>query len=142
MKEKEDINTEQPTYNALGRSAMFFGVPILALAVCGFVGVLGTLLAMPFLEGRALFILLLPIPFILFLRTISATDDSAFRIVSLELKWFLRKANGKLFNGTNTVLATKYGRQRSDYQRFFEQGPEGAASSIRLSAENLPTRHK
>ncbi|MDO4997320.1 MAG: VirB3 family type IV secretion system protein [Neisseria sp.] len=140
--QKEDINTDQATFNGLNRKAMVFGIPLPALAVCGFIGVMATMIAMPFLEGRALFFLLLPTPFIAFLRTICANDDQALQIYLYELKYFLRRRNTKLFNGTNTILATKFGRQQSDYQRFFEQRSENSTSSIRFSTENLPTRYK
>ena len=47
-----------------------------------------------------------------------------------------------MFNGTNTILATKFGRQQSDYQRFFEQRSKSATGTVGFSTENLPTRHK
>ncbi|MFD1246050.1 VirB3 family type IV secretion system protein [Paralysiella testudinis] len=138
----EDIHTEQMTFNGLARQAMVIGVPLPALAICGFTGVMASMVAMPFLEGSALFFLLLPAPMIAFLRHICANDDQALRIIVSEMQWFVRRRNAKLFNGTNTILATKYGRQQSDYQRFFEQGAEGAAGTVGLSAQSLPTRHQ
>lgn len=138
----ENIDTEQPTFNGMDRQAMVIGVPLPALVVCGFVGVMAAMISLPILEGSALFFLLLPVPFIMFFRTICANDDQAIRIYVYELKWFLRKRNSKLFGGTNTFLATKFGRQLSDYQRFFEQGSAKTTSSIRFSAQNLPTRYQ
>ena len=44
----------------------------------------------------------------------------------------------KMFNGTNTILATKFGRQQSDYQRFFEQRSKSATGTVGFSTENLP----
>ena len=138
---KENIHTEQFTYGGMARQAMFIGVPLPSLAVCGFIGMVATFVAMPFLQGSALFFLLLPLPIVLFLRTICATDDQALRIYLFELKWFMHKKNSKLFNGTLTILSTKFGRELSDYQRFFEQNPAKAAGPVRFSTENLPTRH-
>ncbi|WP_434779324.1 VirB3 family type IV secretion system protein [Neisseria sp. Ec49-e6-T10] len=140
MKENP-INRECPTFNALSREAMVWGIPLIALAISGFVTVMAVMAALPFLQGKAMLFLLLPIPFLLFLKTISANDDQAFKIILLEVKWFFRKKNIALFNGTLTIISTKFGRNLNDYERFFEQCSKKTACSIRFSAENLPTRH-
>ena len=140
--QSEHINMEQPTYNGLNRSAMVLGVPLMPLAVCGFALIMTRLLAASFLGGKALLLLAMGIPVFLGLRTISANDDQAFKIYALEAKWFIRRKNAALFGGTSTILATKYGRQQSDYQRFLEQGAQGTAGTIGLYAENLPTRYQ
>lgn len=140
--QKEDIHTEQHTFNGLSRQAMWLGIPLPAFAACGFIGMMATLISMPFLQGRALFFLLLPLPFLAFLRTICANDDQAMRIYFYEVKYFLRRRNTKMFGGTNTILATKFGRQQSDYQRFFEELTQKPTGSVGFSAENLPTRYK
>ncbi|WII91910.1 VirB3 family type IV secretion system protein [Kingella negevensis] len=142
MSDYENINTEYATYNALGRQAMIMGVPVVALAMSSFVLVMATMLAMPFLQGRALLILALLIPIFIGLRTVCETDDQALRIYVYEIKWFFRKRNAKMFNNTTTVIPTKYGRQNSDYQRFFQQDIQSAASAFRLTAANLPTRYQ
>ncbi len=142
MSNYENINTEYSTYNALGRQAMIFGVPVVGLAVSGFVLVMATMLAMPFLNGRALLILALLIPIFIGLRTVCETDDQALRIYAYEIKWFFRKRNAKMFNNTTTIIPTKYGRQNSDFQRFFQQDVQSAARAFRLTAANLPTRYQ
>ena len=121
MKESP-INSECPTFNALSREAMVWGIPLVALAISGFITVMAVMMALPFLQGKAMLFLLLPIPFLLFLKTISANDDQAFKIILLEVQWFFRKKNIKLFNGTLTIISTKFGRNLNDYERFFEQG--------------------
>ena len=141
MKENP-IERECPTFNALDREAMVWGIPLIALAISGFITVMAFMATLPFLKGKALLLLLLPIPFLLFLKTISANDNQAFKIILLEMKWFFRKKNIKLFNGTTTILSTKFGRDLNDYQRFFEQHTKKTASSIRFSTENLPTRNQ
>ena len=141
MSNYENINTEQPTFNALNRQAMIFGVPVVGLAVSGFVLVMATMLAMPFLGGRALLILALLIPIFIGLRTVCETDDQALRIYAYEIKWFFRKRNTKMFNGTTTVLPTKFGRQNSDFQRFFQQDIQSAACTFRFTDTDLPTRY-
>ncbi len=140
--EKENIHTEQHTFNGLNRRAMMFGIPLEAVAISVFIGMAITLPMLFFLGWRALLFLLLPVPFLAFLRTICANDDQALNIYRLETKYFLRRRNAKLFNGTNTILATKFGRQQSDYQRFFEQRSKSATGTVGFSTENLPTRHK
>ncbi|EMU4237354.1 hypothetical protein DZJ14_05680 [Neisseria gonorrhoeae] len=142
MSNYENINTEYATYNALGRQAMIFGVPVVGLAASGFVLVMATMLAMPFLNGRALLILALLIPIFIGLRTVCETDDQALRIYAYEIKWFFRKRNAKIFNNTTTIIPTKYGRQNSDFQRFFQQDVQAAARTFRLTAANLPTRYQ
>ena len=142
MSNYENINTEYATYNALGRQAMIFGVPVVGLAVSGFVLVMATMLAMPFLQGRALLILALLIPNFIGLRTVCETDDQALRIYAYEIKWFFRKKNTKMFNNTTTVIPTKYGRQNSDFQRFFQQDVQSATRAFRFTAANLPTRYQ
>ena len=140
--EKENIHTEQHTFNGLNRRAMMFGIPLEAVAISVFIGMAITLPMLFFLGWRALLFLLLPVPFLAFLRTICANDDQALNIYRLETKYFLRRRNTKLFNGTNTILATKFGRQQSDYQRFFEQRSKSATGTVGFSTENLPTRYK
>ena len=78
--QREDIHTEHHTFNAMSREAMVLGIPLPAVAACGFIGMMATLVSMPFLHGRALFFLLLPLPFLAFLHTICANDDQALRI--------------------------------------------------------------
>ena len=121
---------------------MIFGVPVVGLAVSGFVLVMATMLAMPFLQGRALLILALLIPIFIGLRTVCETDDQALRIYAYEIKWFFRKKNTKMFNNTTTVIPTKYGRQNSDFQRFFQQDVQSATRAFRFTAANLPTRYQ
>lgn len=139
---REDIHTEQATFNGLSRQAMLWGIPLPAVVACIFVGMMTAMFSMPFLQGKALFFLLLPFPILAFFRTICVNDDQALRIYFYETKYFLRRRNAKMFNGTNTILATKFGRQQSDYQRFFEQRSKSATGTVGFSTENLPTRYK
>lgn len=137
-----DIETEYPTFNGLNRQAMIWGVPLIPFMVCFFVLMMLFMMAMTFLGGKSLFILLLVIPIFLALRSISANDDQAFKIYSIEIKWYLRRQHAELFNGTTTIVSTKYGRQTSDYQRFFQQNFQETSRPIGISTENLPTRYQ
>ena len=137
-----DIDTEYPTFNGLNRQAMIWGVPLMPFMVCFFVLMMLFMVSMTFIGGKALFILLLVIPIYLALKTISANDDQAFKIYGIEIKWFLRRQYPELFNGTMTIVSTKYGRQPSDYQRFFQQSFQKTTRPIGISTENLPTRYQ
>ncbi len=137
-----DIETEYPTFNGLNRQAMIWGVPLIPFMACVFVLMMLFMMTMTFLGGKSLFILLLVIPIFLALRSISANDDQAFKIYGLEIKWFLRRQHAELFNGAMTILSTKYGRQPSDYQRFFQQNFQKTARPIGISTQNLPTRYQ
>lgn len=137
-----DIETEYPTFNGLNRQAMIWGVPLIPFMVCVFVLMMLFMMAMTFLGGKSLLILLLVIPIFLALRSISANDDQAFKIYGIEIKWYLRRQHAELFNGTTTIVSTKYGRQTSDYQRFFQQNFQETTRPIGISTENLPTRYQ
>lgn len=137
-----DMETEYPTFNGLNRQAMIWGVPLIPFVVCVFVLMMLFMVAMTFLGGKSLFIVLLVIPIFLALKSISANDDQAFKIYGLEIKWYLRRQHAELFNGTTTIVSTKYGRQTSDYQRFFQQNFQKTTRPIGISTENLPTRYQ
>lgn len=137
-----DMETEYPTFNGLNRQAMIWGVPLIPFVVCVFVLMMLFMVAMTFLGGKSLFILLLVIPIFLALKSISANDDQAFKIYGLEIKWYFRRQHAELFNGTTTIVSTKYGRQTSDYQRFFQQNFQKATRPIGISTENLPTPYQ
>lgn len=134
------IEEDYPAYKALARQAMVFGIPLIPLALTVMLGLILTMATLPFLEGKALFFILLPLPFVIFLKSISVKDDQAARIVFYEALWFFRQRNSKMFNDTNTILANKNGRQLNDYQRFFEQGTQSTTGNFRFSAKDLPTR--
>lgn len=142
MAQPEDITTEYPTYNGMNRAAMVWGVPIMPIALCGFVLMMLSMVGASVLGGRAFLLLGLILPIFFGLKSISANDDQAVKIYTEELKWTMRRKNAKLFNGTLTILPTKFGRQQSDYQRFIEQNLQKPTSSQRFSTENLPTRLK
>lgn len=138
----ENIHTEYPTYNGMNRAAMVWGVPLIPIAITGFVLMMTSLIGTALLGSRAFFILSLILPIFFSLKTICANDDQAVKIYIEELKWSLRRKNNKLFNNTLTILPIKHGRQQSDYQRFIEQNSQKPTSNQRFSTQNLPTRYK
>lgn len=136
------LDTEYKTFGALERQVMFLGVPLVPAAIVVIVSLLIALIGMSILKTPKTLLILVPaLVVLMFMKQISAKDDQALRIVGIEILCFLQRKNAKFFGGTNTVLATKYGRNLNDYQRFLEQNTQNATSHFQLSTENLPTRN-
>jgi|LSQX01.1.fsa_nt_gb type IV secretion system protein VirB3 len=110
--------TIYPSYGALARPAMIFGVPVSAFAIVFLGTTLVTLLSFMFFGGKALFILLLVVPVLLLFRTLCATDDQALSVIGYELMCFIRKRNAKFFNNTFTIVAERQERT-TDVVSFF-----------------------
>lgn len=142
MNTENDMDIEYPTFNGLNRQAMIWGVPLIPFMACVFVLMMLFMTTMTFLGGKSLFILLLIIPIFIALKSISASDDQAFKIYQFEIKWFLYRRHAELFNGTTTIVSTKYGRQLNDFQRFFQQSVQEPTRSIRISTQNQPSRYR
>lgn len=117
MEELDDY----PTFNALARSAMILGIPIIPFILISVTTVILGMIGLMIVGLQGMLILVISIPLLLMLRTISATDDRAVNILGYELLCVLKRKNAKAFGDTNTILATKYGRNRHDYQRFTRQ---------------------
>lgn len=99
---------EYPSYNALDRTAMFMGVPLLPAVMLLMVALLiflvgGNVLGMAgFLFGFIVF------PVFLFLRQISQTDDKALYILYLEIIFRLKRVAFKEFGNTLTMTPERY----------------------------------
>lgn len=123
--EEEQPPVEYISYNGLGRSPMFWGIPYMAgLALMSF-SVLGGLMLGTFVGGLGwLFTPGVGIPLALFAKMICATDDKAIELLLLEVKWTLIKlfsGNAKYHGGTLTIAPTTYGRKLRDIKRYFEK---------------------
>src|SRR5262252_6255192 len=122
MNDLEKSPVEYMSYNGLGRSAMIWGIPYMALLFIGAGSLLtAVLLALGYGPAGFLF-LLLAAPMLIFLKIISATDDQALRILVLEAKWVAIKAmsgTARYFGGTLTIAPTSYGRRPKHVQRYF-----------------------
>lgn len=100
--------SEHPSYNALDRTAMFMGVPLLPAVLLLMVAIViflvgGNLLGMAgFLFGFVVF------PVFLFLRQISQTDDKALYILYLEMIFKLKRVSFKEFGNTLTMTPERY----------------------------------
>ncbi|SUA61631.1 type IV secretion system protein VirB3 [Oligella urethralis] len=131
----EELN-EYPTFGALARSAMAFGIPIMALAVIMGVTVIFMMIGIMTVGVKGMLILTITIPLLLMIRTISKTDDRAINVLAFELLCLLKRRNAKAFWGTNTILSAKYGLNKNDYIRLNKQIAEQTAGSRRLAAKN------
>ena len=100
--------SEHPSYNALDRTAMFMGVPllpaVLLLVVALFIFLVGgnTFGMAGFLFGFIVF------PVFLFLRQISQTDDKALYILYLEIIFKFKRVAFKEFGNTLTFIPERY----------------------------------
>ncbi|HBP32110.1 MAG TPA: type IV secretion system protein VirB3 [Advenella kashmirensis] len=142
----QDLNNVEnkgfPTFNALGRAALVLGIPVVPLALVAGGSLAATMLLLTVLKGKALLLMLIPIPVVIFMKTVSRNDDQALKIIGYELRcWFYRR-NAALFNGTTTLLATHFGRNLNDYQRFVEQHTEKTDLRRYVPAQDIPTYHR
>lgn len=118
------VDDELPAYRGLERSATFAGMPMVPVVlVCGLPQLLAMML-LPFFQGKAFLVTLFSLPCLAFIYTATQHDDQALRIIGLSTLSVLRRRNFRLFGKTNTILGSKYGRQKDDYQRFFESDSE------------------
>lgn len=142
QEEKHGEKNGYPTFNALGRAAMILGIPVIPLALVMGGSLALTMLMLSVLKGKALLFMLIPIPVVIFMKTVSSKDDQALKIIGYELMcWFYRR-NASFFNGTTTILATHFGRNLNDYQRFVEQHTEKTNLRRYVPSENIPTYHR
>lgn len=99
---------EYPSYNALDRTAMFMGVPLLPAVFLLVLGILifligGRLLGITgFLFGFIVF------PIFLFLRSISENDDKALYILYLDIVFKMKRVAFNEFGKTLTLTPEKY----------------------------------
>ena len=135
-----NIDTEYSTYDGMARQALVWGIPMLPMIFIIGVLVIACMFMFPFFELRSFAILLLAIPLLWFLKSITAKDDQALRIVALEVYWWIQRRNMNIFGNNFTITATKFGRERSDYLRFVKEHTDKAACAARIFAENQSAR--
>lgn len=103
-----DEFSEHPSYNALDRTAMFMGVPLLPAVLLLVVALLiflvggNTFGVAGFMFGFVVF------PVFLFLRQISETDDRALYILYLEIVFRLKRVAFSEFGNTLTMTPERY----------------------------------
>lgn len=116
-----------PSYRALARAATILGLPLVPTVISMAACLMLTMISLSFIGNKALFIPLILIPILAFVRTMTLNDDQALRILGLQLMWVARRKNYRAFGQTNTIIATRYGRQKDDYTRFFEENNQYTA---------------
>lgn len=122
--EDEYFKPQYASYNAMARSPMVGGIPFMPFLLVGCFSMLaGTFGGLWF--GLIGWLFGLPgIPVLLFVRTLSSTDDRAIEILLIELKWLVLKkmgGNSVIFNGAMHISPVGYGRKLKDITRFFEE---------------------
>lgn len=99
-----------PSYAGLNRTAMIWGIPLVAGLIVFAASLMFSLLGAVFM-GPGGFLLGLPgIPVLLFFKHLCVTDDQALRIVWFEVLCVLRRANTANFGRTYTLAPMRYGR--------------------------------
>ncbi len=130
-----------PTYGALARSAMIFGVPIVPLFFMVLIFAFLLLMTLPILGIKAFLFPALAVPIIVFMKQISKNDDKALEMIGYEIYCFTFRRNTKFFNNATTILGTTYKEDKDAYNRFFKTTPTQAGFAGRFSTQNIPTRH-
>lgn len=110
-----------PSYNGMGRNAMFWGIPLIPALVVLTTSVMGSLILQMFIGSSALLFGVLGIPILLYFKYLCETDDQAIRIIALEAWCYFRRGNTEPFGKTYTLVPTKYGRKIDVYKRPFEK---------------------
>ncbi|MBP5790195.1 MAG: VirB3 family type IV secretion system protein [Neisseriaceae bacterium] len=134
------INKTYPNYGGLDRQALIWGIPVVpAMLVLVGATVPAIILVQFFSAIGGLCCVAIAAAVLFHLHNVCSNDDQAMRITGFELLCFLRRKNARIFGGTNTILSTRYGRHKSDYQRLLEQYSETATCNVGLATEDLPT---
>ena len=117
------IEAEMPNYNGLSRAATIpkVGMPLVPTIVIGTATLMLLMFLMPFIGANAWLIVPIGAAIELFVWQATKKDDQMLNVLKYQALWFLRRRNYFLFGKTNTILATKYGRQENDYVQFFEE---------------------
>lgn len=109
-----------PTYGGLSRSAMLFGVPLMAL-IAVMVGSLIVLMSLQKIFGIWSYLfLIVSCTILLVIKNICALDDQAMRILSFEIQWFFKKTNRAIWGNNLVLLPIKYGRCENEIKRFYQ----------------------
>lgn len=140
--ETPKIDWEYNTYGALEREVMFLGVPILPAGIVIVFFLLLALLGMSLTQSMKSLLLFTPaIAILVFMRQVTEKDTQALRIVGFELLCLFYRRNSKMFGGTHTLSALKYGVKNEDYKRLLEQDNQQSVGGVGFSTENIKTHY-
>lgn len=118
MEKPLEKQQEYPSFNALSRVAMIWGIPLVAVILVGLASLVVAVIAAGIIGVGGIFFLIIGAPVLLFIKQISATDDLAVRIFWLELKCRLKRRNAKLFGNTHTLSPIRFGRRKNVYRHL------------------------
>jgi len=108
-------------YNGLGRIAMIWGVPLMAVMWTAVPITLLTLFAAALFGPGGLLGFSLMVPILGLFKKMCETDEQALRILGLELRcWFSRRM-ASAFGNTLTLGPIKLGRQLAVYRHPFRK---------------------
>lgn len=110
---------EYPSYNALDRTAMFMGVPLIPAVLLLMVALIVFVVGGNFFGVTGFMFGLLVIPIFLFLRQISQTDDKALRILYIETIFRLKRVAFKELGNTLTFVPERYLKHDDIVQQDF-----------------------
>lgn len=108
------------SYNGLDRVPQFLGLPMSAfLILFSFTGLL-MVIGITVFGFVGMFFVALGFPIFMFLKTITASDDQAIRILGFEIKFITKRNLYKEFGNTLTFQSTKY-LSHDNIQQNFEK---------------------
>ena len=96
------------SYNGLDRVPQFLGLPMSAFLILFVVSALMVVIGIKLFGVVGFLFISLGFPAFLFLKSITATDDQAVRILLLEMKFISKRHLYKEFGNTLTFQSTKY----------------------------------
>lgn len=112
---------EYPSYNGLSRVAMIRGIPLMAVVVIALASLVIGFAGTTFLGIGGILFGAVGLPFLLYIKQISETDDQALRIAWLEFRCWLTRKFSPRFGGTYTLSPMQYGRRSHVYKRYFKE---------------------
>lgn len=108
-------------YNGLGRVAMVWGIPMMAVLFAAVPVAVLTLIAAALFGPGGLLGFSLLIPILGLFKKLCETDEQALRIVALELRCRLSRRMGALFGDTLTLAPVKLGRRIEVFRQPFRK---------------------
>ncbi|MGF6766189.1 type IV secretion system protein VirB3 [Paraburkholderia sp. GAS33] len=117
----DEEKTLYSAYAGLSRTAMIWGVPLMAALGVFVCSVFASLLGAAMYGIGGLLFAFPGVPVMIFFKHICETDDQALRILWLEVVCFLHRANAGLFGKTYTLAPMTYGRSLKGYMDALER---------------------
>jgi type IV secretion system protein VirB3 len=97
---------------------MYWGIPLVALILVSLACMVIAVIAAAIIGVGGIFFVVVGVPVLLFIKQISANDDQAFRIFTLEMRCRFKRRNAKLFGNTFTLSPIRFGRNKNVYRYF------------------------